>query len=222
MAFIVALSLTSGDLAQLRRLTAGMRGLFDGTVLLATCRRYRPNRKAINMKHRILVVLAAWAVLAGLSASPAVSQEATATAPDEISETYGAWTLRCGPGETRCHVLQALIRPKDKARLLQVTLFSPPGAEGALFLRALTPLGGMLTDGLALIVDEAEPKNAPFVSCWPRGCIAEMPLSSRLEKSLRAGKTLAIQVVSAENGQTVRFELSLDGISAALNRFSEM
>jgi len=29
-------------------------------------------------------------------------------------------------------------------------------------------------------------------------------------------------VVSAENGQTIRFELSLECISAALNRFSEM
>jgi len=138
-----------------------MRELFDGTVLLATCRQYCSNRKAINMKHRILVAFAALAVLAGLSTSPAVSQEA-ANAPDEISETYGAWILRCGPDETRCHVLQALIRAKDKARLLQVTLFSPPGAEGALFLRALTPLGGVLTDGVALIVDEAEPENAPL------------------------------------------------------------
>ena len=173
------------------------------------------------MKHRILVLLAACAVFAGLSTSPAISQQAE-NAPDQLSETYGAWILRCGPGDTRCHVLQGLYRAKDKARLIQVTLFSPPDADGALFIRALTPLGAVLTDGLALIIDDTEPVSIPYLSCWPRGCIAEMPLPSRLEASLRAGNSLAILVVSADNGQTIRFELSLEGVSAALNRFSEM
>jgi invasion protein IalB len=52
--------------------------------------------------------------------------------------------------------------------------------------------------------------------------IAEMPLPPRMVASLRAGNTLAILVGSADTGQTIRFELSLEGVSAALDRFSEM
>jgi invasion protein IalB len=118
--------------------------------------------------------------------------------------------------------MQGLYRAKDKARLIQVTLFSPPSADGALMIRMLTPLGAVLTDGIAVIVDGAGEERIPYISCWPRGCIAEMPLTHRLEKTLRAGNTLAILVISSDTGQTIRFELSLEGVSAALNRFSEM
>ena len=173
--------------------------------------------KVGGMRGRTLTLLVAGILLAGLP-RPAVVQE-SATAPDALSETYGAWTLRCGAERTGCHVFQALYRADDKARLIQVTLFSPPGAEGAMFLRALTPLGAVLTDGATLIVDDAEPESAPYVACWPRGCVAETALAPDMEAALRAGLTLAVLVVSADTRQTVRFELSLEGISRALDEF---
>jgi invasion protein IalB len=179
------------------------------------------NMKAMMMMRKLLSLLAVTALAAGLVTSQATAQETTST-PDQLTETYGNWTLRCGPGETRCHVSQSLFRAEDKARLLQVTLFSPPGADGAMFFRSMSPLGAILTDGVALIVDDAEPVTAQYISCWPRGCMAEVPAKLGLLTALRAGKQLAVQVKSAETGQTIRFELSLEGISAALDRFGEM
>ena len=46
----------------------------------------------------------------------------------------------------RCHAFQALFRAKDNALLIQVTLFSPPKANGAMFV-GLAPLGAVLTGG---------------------------------------------------------------------------
>ena len=169
-----------------------------------------------SMRHRTLALLAAVALLAGLSTGPAAAQEST-TAPDALSETYGSWTLRCGAERTGCHVFQALYRTDDKARLIQVTLFSPPGAEGAMFLRALTPLGAVLAQGAVLAVDDGAPTSVPYIACWPRGCVAETALAPDLEAALRAGLILAVLVVSADTGQTVRFELSLDGMTRALD-----
>ena len=169
-----------------------------------------------SMKRRTLTLLAAGTLLAGLSAGPGATQESAAS-PDALSEIYGSWSLRCGAEGAGCHVFQALYRTKDKARLVQVTLFSPPDAEGGLLLRALTPLGAVLTKGAVLVVDDGAPTSVPFLACWPRGCVAETALTPDLEAALRAGLTLAVLVQSADTGQTVRFELSLDGITRALD-----
>ena len=174
-----------------------------------------------SVRRKALTLLAAGALLAGLSAGPAAAQE-SATSPDALSETYGSWSLRCGAEGAGCHVFQALYRAKDKARLVQVTLFSPPDADGALLLRALTPLGAVLIEAAVLVVDDGAPTNISYISCWPRGCVAETALTPDLEAALRAGLTLAVLVVSAENGQTIRFELSLDGITRALDRLRGM
>ncbi len=174
-----------------------------------------------SVRRKALTLLAAGALLAGLSAGPAATQE-SATSPDALSETYGSWSLRCGAEGAGCHVFQALYRVTDKARLVQVTLFSPPDAEGALLLRALTPLGAVLTGGAILAVDDGAPTSVPFLACWPRGCVAETALTPDLEAALRAGLTLAVLVENADTGQTVRFELSLDGITRALDRLRGM
>lgn len=172
------------------------------------------------MRNRTLALLAAGALLAGLTASPAATQEST-TAPDALSETYGAWTLRCGAGRTGCHVFQALYRAKDKARLVQVTLFGAADDGGGLLLRTLTPLGAVLSGGATLMIDDGAPTSVPFLACWPRGCVAETTLTPDLEAALRAGLTLAVVVESADTGQTVRFELSLDGMTRALDQLRE-
>lgn len=169
-----------------------------------------------SMRCRTLTLLVAGILLAGIPTEPAAAQESPTT-PDALSETYGSWTLRCGPERAGCHVFQALYRADDKARLIQVTLFSPPGAEGEMFLRALTPLGAVLAGGAVLAVDDDAPTSVPFLACWPRGCVAETALAPDLEAALRAGLSLAVAVESADTGQTVRFELSLDGITRALD-----
>lgn len=86
-----------------------------------------------------------------------------------------------------------------------------------MLLRALAPLGAVLAEGAVLVVDDGAPETIPFLSCWPRGCVAETALTPDLEAALRAGLTLVVLVKSADTGQTVRFELSLDGITRALD-----
>ena len=71
------------------------------------------------------------------------------------------------------------------------------------------------------MVDDGAPTSVPFLACWPRGCVAETALTPELEAALRAGLILAVVVESADTGQTVRFELSLDGMTRALDQLRE-
>jgi invasion protein IalB len=156
---------------------------------------------------------------AGPVAGPATAQDETAS-PDSLRETYGPWVVSCGPARTGCHMFQALRRTKDGARLVQVTVFAP--AEGSQQMRALVPLGAKIAAGAVLQVDKIAPQTVPIDACWQRGCVAELALDSELEDRLRAGKTLAVSVVGADTGRTIRFELALKGFSAALDRLNEL
>jgi invasion protein IalB len=167
-------------------------------------------------RRRTLSLLAASILLTGLAAGPVATQE-TSEAPDSLSEIYGSWTLSCGPERSGCHVFQALLRAKDKARMVQVTMLAASEGDG-LVLRALTPLGAKLASGAELIIDDDEPISVPFDSCWQRGCIAETPLTPKLEAALRDGLVLAVVVVSSDTDQTIRFELSLAGVKRALEQ----
>lgn len=169
------------------------------------------------MLHR-LVGLAASALLSiGLSVVPVHAQD-SATGPDRLTESYGPWVLECGAGRTGCHIFQALYRAKDRARLVQVTVFAPAEPNAEPTMRALVPLGATLAHGAVIEVDGAGPLTVPFRACWPRGCVAELTLTPALEASLRAGATLAVSVEGADTGRTIRFELALDGLGAALDR----
>ena len=165
----------------------------------------------------ILSVLAATLLLSGLSVGPVVTQE-TKSAPDSLSEAYGPWVLNCGAELTGCHVVQALFRAKDKARLVQVTVLASSESNPTQMMRALVPLGATLSEGVVVEIDAAAPQTVVFQACWPRGCIAEFPLTPELEADLRAGETLAVSVQGADTGRTIRFELALAGFGAALDR----
>ena len=170
-----------------------------------------------NTRRRTLSLLAASILVTGLSAGPVATQETT-DAPDSVTEIYGAWTLNCGPDRTGCHAFQALHRAKDKARLVQVTMLD---TDEGLVLRALTPLGTKLAEGAVLSIDEIASDTVPFDTCWQRGCVAETPLTDELDAALRAGTTLAVEVIASDTGQPIRFELTLDGVNRALRRLKE-
>jgi invasion protein IalB len=173
------------------------------------------------MKRKILTLLATGALLAGTSASLSATQENT-TFPDTLSEVYGSWTLSCSAEEAGCRIFQALYRAGDKARLIQVALLASAGDGDGLVLRAVTPLGAKLARGAVLIIDDGEPVSVPFDTCRQSGCLAETHLTPELVAALRAELTLAVLVVGADTDQTVRFELSLGGVSRALDRLSGM
>lgn len=165
-------------------------------------------------------ILITGVLFAYLTAAPISAQESKAS-PDTMSDTYGSWTLRCTAGRSDCRVFQALYRKKDKARLVQATVFKSPGAEPALHLRVLSPLGAMLSKGAVLSIDDAAPQTIDFLACWRPGCVAKLRLTRRTEAALRDGKILAIRVVSADTNKAVRFELSLKGLSRALDQLQK-
>lgn len=166
----------------------------------------------------VLILLLAGVLLGVPGPAPLIAQE-DAQSPDQVSESYGSWMLRCGAARTDCRILQELVRAEDGARLVRVTVFR--GEDDGLLLRVLTPLGAHLDSGVSLLVDEAELPALSYDSCWQAGCVAQRALTAGLETALREGEALAVSVVGADTGQAVRFELALNGFTRALDRMLE-
>ena len=162
--------------------------------------------------------LAVGALLAG----PLAGEVAGQAVPDSLNETYGTWDIRCGAGLTGCHVVQALTPKNSDKPVVRVTLFRPGGKAGALMLRALTPLGARLRAGTVVEIDGGTKLKMPIATCLDRGCLSEATVTPAQEVEMRTGTILAVMVVASEGGKTIRFELALDGVGAAIDRMNAL
>jgi len=81
-------------------------------------------------------------------------------------------------------------------------------------LDVITPLGVVLTEGLAVTIDGGEPESAPFQICTEQGCLVREPIDDSLIKRFKAGNSAEISVIAANQGE-VKATLSLSGFTKA-------
>jgi len=150
------------------------------------------------------LALAALIAATGLSALPAAAQEATeapaegtAAAPaegtdlnmgtpeaaaDGIGSTYvkanfETWEQRCvrtESGADPCQLYQ-LLKDGSGNSVAEIGLFTlPAGGEAVAGAAIIAPLETLLTAGLRIGVDDAQPKVYPFTFCSQVGCVARV------------------------------------------------
>lgn len=188
--------------------------------------------------------LAALFLVAGLSALPALAQEAT-DAPAEGTdlnmgtteapadgigsgykkESFESWEQRCvrtESGADPCELYQLL---KDTAgnSVAEISIFGlPEGGEAAAGATVVVPLETLLTAGLRIGVDEAAPKVYPFTFCSPVGCIARIGFTAEEVEALKKGGKATLTIVPAvAPDQTVALEISLKGFTAGYDAVAE-
>lgn len=160
--------------------------------------------------------------------APAVTQELPANAPaagnespqPEITrEKFGAWDVACPPDGKNCAmaqigndtggtpVLEMVIR--KLAEPLEV------GDRTAIaVLDVITPLGVVLTEGLAVTIDGGRKESAPFQICTEQGCLVREPIDNDLITRFKRGNSALVSVVAANQGE-VKATLSLSGFTKA-------
>jgi invasion protein IalB len=83
-------------------------------------------------------------------------------------------------------------RLESGAPMAAVVAIEPP-AGGTKILRITLPVGMMLVRGTRVIVDQAQPLTAPYVTCFANGCMADYELSGELLDKMKKGKTVHVQ-----------------------------
>lgn len=161
------------------------------------------------------------AVLA-LTPTWALSQQ-VATPPNSMTETYGAWTVRCmtpeaADSERQCEMVQELSREEDGQRLLAISVQDNEGI-GQLVL--LVPFGLQLSQGVQMTVAEGQVAQIPFHTCMPAGCIARTDLEAEPIARLQRGSTLQVEMRTTAD-EPFAVDLSLQGFTAAWTRLQDL
>jgi len=133
--------------------------------------------------------------------------------------TYGAWEVACGSDGKNCAmaqigndaggtpVLEMVVRKLEEP--LEV------GERTAIaVLDVITPLGVVLTEGLAVKIDGGREESAPFQICTEQGCLVREPIDNALVTRLKRGNNAVVSVIAANQGE-VSANLSLSGFTKA-------
>lgn len=147
--------------------------------------------------------------------------QATQAPQPYVKETFGDWQLRCLPnpeGEEPCQLYQLLMDGEGN-QVAEVSFFRlPEGSRAALGANIVAPLETLLTQGLVIGVDEAEPRRFAFTFCNPGGCVARIGFSEEEVAQLKGGGVASMTLVPVGAADApVILNMSLSGITAGID-----
>jgi invasion protein IalB len=139
-------------------------------------------------------------------APPAQSGPAAAVngpGAQDVQLEYTPWTKLCGKGQ-EADAKQVCATGREGRTdvgflVVSAVLIEPEGAPSKI-LRITLPLGMALQAGTRVIVDQGQPINAPFVACFPNGCMAEIEASGELIGKMKKGQGLVVQGYHMQRG----------------------
>jgi invasion protein IalB len=191
---------------------------------------YRGQFTAVTAACRALVIMTALAVAASPSfaqqkapppagqkgppppAQKGGQQQGAQPQGDQAPQlTYSAWTKVCQKGPEANAKRLCFIGKDGKIEsgqpIVAAVLIEPEGEQRKV-LRVTLPLGMALQPGTRVIVDNGQPVTAPYVICFPNGCMADYEASGELITKMKTGQNLHVQGFNGQ-GQPVSLALPL-------------
>lgn len=163
-----------------------------------------------------------------LGAAPAQSEASAPAAQPErptganVKRTnFKSWEVACLADDSNCAMAQ-IGKDGSGNPVLEMVIRKLPepleaGGEVAVaVLDVITPLGVVLTEGLALKIDNGDEAIAPFQVCTEQGCLVREPIAEELINRFKKGSGAQVTVVAANQG-VVNSTISLSGFTAAYN-----
>jgi invasion protein IalB len=147
----------------------------------------------------------------------AAPSDKPAGGPEVPPLTYSPWTKVCLKGQ-EANAQQVCFTGKEGRidtgmLVIGAVLIEPEGSTSKL-LRITLPLGMQLPQGTRVIVDQGQPMNAPYMICFPNGCMADYEASSELIGKLKKGQSMVVQGINSQ-GQAVSLPLPLPDFAKA-------
>jgi invasion protein IalB len=149
--------------------------------------------------------------------APAAAPAQGAGGPEVPPLTYSPWTKVCLKGQ-EANAQQVCFTGKegriDTGMLVIGAVLIEPEGSPSKVLRITVPLGMQLPQGTRVIVDQGQPMNAPYMVCFPNGCMADYEASSELIGKLKKGQSMVVQGINGQ-GQAVSLPLPLPDFAKA-------
>lgn len=169
---------------------------------------------------RLIFRLALLSILPLFAATGAVAQQQGAP-QTLLKATHGAWEVHCLADNDRACYMSQVANGGNGKPLVSVRIQKTPNLKGPkgeaipAVIQIQAPLGVLLTAGLSLQVDAAQPGLAPYKFCTPQNCVVEEPVSDELIGRMKKGSAAKMGVISALNGEKSEANVSLSGFTRA-------
>lgn len=140
-----------------------------------------------------------------------------------IAATFEAFEQRCMRTELSADPceLYTLLVDDQGASVAEFSIYGlPTGSEGPAVAGAnfMAPLETLLTAGLALQIDDQEPKAYPFSVCSVAGCLARLGFTAEELEALKQGAEVTFSLVPfIAPDQKVSVKMSLKGFTAGMD-----
>lgn len=161
-------------------------------------------------------------VLQAVAAAPPGTQ-AKADAPRDFND----WRLVCETpakgGKKQCEVFQRVTWSKEKGQGIALTTLVHMGKnkeKDVTMIRVVTPLGTLLTAGMAIKIDDGKQIKVPYLQCLPGGCLVDMVFDPEMMDKMKKGKTMFV-AYRAPNGKDATLPVSLKGFAPALDAMAQ-
>ncbi len=157
-------------------------------------------------------LLSTWVALSALYSALAAPATVAANGTSTSVTEFGEWSYRCEKPANmteQCALVQSVQAENNGAVGLTIIIVKSP--DGQFLLRALAPLGVLLTSELGLMIDEFNAGKVPFIRCLTTGCVAEAILTKELQDKLQKGKT-AYFIIAQTPQQSFALPMQLRGV----------
>ena len=146
---------------------------------------------------------------------PAAAQQPPAVQMPQL--IYSPWAKFCGKGQA-ADAKQVCFTGKDARTeagvpVVAAALIEPDGEPTKIF-RVTLPSPLQLKYGTRLIVDQQQPLQAQFFTCFSNGCMADFDGTPDLITKLKKGQMLTIQAINLA-GSPISFPLPLTDFAKA-------
>lgn len=149
-------------------------------------------------------------------AQPSTGDPAAAEPREIVRETFGDWQVRCAPEINECYMYQLALDEANNP-VAEVSFQKlPVGGEATAGATVVSPLGTLLTTGVALQVDTNPARQYPFSWCTQIGCFARFVMTEDTIDAFKRGSSGRLSLVSVtQPDRPVTLNLSLTGFTAA-------
>ncbi len=140
---------------------------------------------------------------------------------DLVRTKHGDWDVACEQSGSPC-VMAQIGNNSNGTPILEMVLRllpEPQDVQGQKVIAVtdiITPLGVVLTSGLAMQIDSQQEQRAPFQICTEQGCLVREPLTQEAIDRFKKGANARVTVIAAQQGE-VSAVISLRGFTKAFD-----
>jgi invasion protein IalB len=138
--------------------------------------------------------------------------------PSNVPASGSDWRVECtNMGKALdCRALVEVMQRDSRQVITSLTVRYPAETKKPVMM-VQVPLGILVTEPIALTVDNNQPVQTAVQTCTQAGCFAGSPLSDALISTMRVGKQLTVVFQSA-NKQPITVTLPLAGFPMAYDK----